>query len=97
MAVRVGFEPTERLHVRRFSRPELSTTQQTSQFFYSPNKQAKQLNNYLDSKIRYLFLQETKRPNINLNYLSKKNVVVLQCFKISIRHIDDELKMKCHI
>ena len=27
MAVRVGFEPTERLHVRRFSRPELSTTQ----------------------------------------------------------------------
>ena len=93
----MGFEPTERLHVRRFSRPELSTTQQTSQFFYSPNKQAKLLNNLLDSKIRYLFLQETKRPNINLNYLSKKNVVVLQCFKISIRHIDDELKMKCHI
>ena len=29
-AVRIGFEPKERLHVRWFSRPELSTTQQTS-------------------------------------------------------------------
>ena len=31
-----GFEPTERLHVRRFSRPELSTTQQTSLTFFNP-------------------------------------------------------------
>ena len=72
MAVRVGFEPTERLHVRRFSRPELSTTQQTSQFFYSLNNQAKRLNNYLDSKIRYLFLQETKVSISSLNSPSKK-------------------------
>ena len=34
MAERVGFEPTVRLHVRWFSRPVLSTTQPSLQYFY---------------------------------------------------------------
>ena len=39
--------------------------------------EAKRLNNYLDSKIRYLFLQETKSPISSLTPCQKKVVVLV--------------------